>query len=68
MHYRGPANIIGNVVGAISPDPMEIWPAKQDVNDIKDMIRLTPDQMKKGYPSSLIGLKDLEAELQTSQL
>jgi transposase InsO family protein len=43
---------------AISPDPLETWPEKQDVNDIKDMIRLTPDQMKKGYPSSLIIIRD----------
>ncbi len=33
---------------AISPDPLESWPDKQDVEDIKDLIRLTPDQMKKG--------------------
>ncbi len=32
---------------AISPDPLETWPEKQDVKDIKDMIRLTSDQMKK---------------------
>jgi hypothetical protein len=43
---------------AISPDPLETWPEKQDVKDIKDLIRLTPDQMKKGYPSSLIIVRD----------
>jgi hypothetical protein len=43
---------------AISPDPLETWPEKQDVNDIKDMIRLSPDQMKKGYPSTLIIIRD----------
>jgi transposase InsO family protein len=43
---------------AISPDPLESWPDKQDVKDIKDLIRLTPDQMKKGYPSSLIIVRD----------
>ncbi len=43
---------------AISPDPLETWPEKQDVEDIKDMIRLSPDQMKKGYPSSLIIIRD----------
>jgi hypothetical protein len=26
---------------AISPDPLETWPEKQDVTDIKDMVRLT---------------------------
>jgi hypothetical protein len=39
---------------AISPDPLETWPEKQDVNDIKDMVKLTPDQIKKGYPPTLI--------------
>ncbi len=43
---------------AISPDPLESWPDRQDVKDIKDLIRLTPDQMKKGYPSSLIIKRD----------
>jgi hypothetical protein len=43
---------------AISPDPLETWPEKQDVKDIKDLIRLTPDQMKKRYPSSLIIVRD----------
>ncbi len=33
---------------AISPDPLETWPEKQDVTDIKGKIRLTPDQIKKG--------------------
>jgi hypothetical protein len=33
---------------AISPNPLETWPEKQDVNDNKDMVRLTPDQIKKG--------------------
>jgi hypothetical protein len=39
---------------AISPDPLETWPEKQDVNDIKDMVRLAPDQIKKGYPPTLM--------------
>jgi hypothetical protein len=43
---------------AISPDPLETWPEKQDVTDIKNKIRLTPDQIKKGYPSSLIIIRD----------
>jgi hypothetical protein len=43
---------------AISPDPLESWPDRQDVKDIKDLIRLTPDQMKKGCPSSLIIVRD----------
>jgi hypothetical protein len=44
---------------AISPDPLETCPEKQDVNDIKDMVRLlTPDQIKKRYPSTLIIIRD----------
>jgi hypothetical protein len=43
---------------AISPDPLETWPEKQDVNDIKDMVRLTPDQIKKGLPPTLIIIRD----------
>jgi hypothetical protein len=43
---------------AISPDPLDTWPEKQDVKDIKGKIRLTPDQIKKGYPSSLIMIRD----------
>jgi hypothetical protein len=43
---------------AISPDPLETWPEKQDVKDIKDMVRLTPDQIKKGYPPTLIIIRD----------
>ncbi len=43
---------------AISPDPLETWPEKQDVTDIKDMVRLTPDQIKKGYPPTLIIIRD----------
>jgi hypothetical protein len=34
------------------------WIDKQDVKDIKDLVRITPDQMKKGYPSSLIIVRD----------
>jgi hypothetical protein len=30
---------------AIPPDPLETWPDKQDVTDIKNLIRLTPDQI-----------------------
>jgi hypothetical protein len=43
---------------AISPDPLETWPEKQDVKDIKNLIRLTPDQIKKGYPLSPIIIRD----------
>jgi hypothetical protein len=43
---------------AILPDPLESWSDRQDVKDIKDLIRLTPNQMKKGYPSSLIIVRD----------
>ncbi len=39
---------------AIPPDPRDTWPEKQDENDVKNKVRLLPDQMKKGYPSSLI--------------
>ena len=31
---------------AISPDPLDTWPEKQDVNDINDKISLFPDQTK----------------------
>ena len=43
---------------AISPDPLDTWPEKQDENDIKHKVRLLPDQMKKGYPSALIIIRD----------
>ncbi len=43
---------------AISPDPLDTWPEKQDVNDIIDKIRLFPDQTKKEYPSDLIIIID----------
>jgi hypothetical protein len=43
---------------AISPDPLDTWPEKQDVKDIKGKFRLTPDLIKKGYPSSLIMIRD----------
>jgi hypothetical protein len=43
---------------AISRDPLKTWPDKQNVKDIKDLIRLTPDQIKKGYPSPLIIVRD----------
>ncbi len=46
---------------AISPDPLETWPEKQDVADIKDMVRLTPDRIKKGYPPTLIIIRDDKA-------
>jgi hypothetical protein len=39
---------------AISPDPLDTWPEKQDVHDIIEEIRLFPDQTKKEYPSDLI--------------
>ena len=43
---------------AISPDPLDTWPEKQDANDVKTKVRLRPDQIKKGYPSTLIVIKD----------
>jgi hypothetical protein len=43
---------------AISPDPLETWPEKQDASDIKDMVRLTLDQIKKGYPPTIIIIRD----------
>jgi hypothetical protein len=43
---------------AISPDPPETWSEKQDVTDIKDMIRLTPGQIRKRYPPTLIIIRD----------
>jgi hypothetical protein len=51
-----PIHVISTAI--ISPDPLETWPYKQDVKDIKNLIRLTPDQIKKGYPSSLIMIRD----------
>ena len=38
----------------IPPDPLDTWPEKQDENDVKNKVRLLPDQLKKGYPSDLI--------------
>ena len=46
---------------AIPPDPLDTWPEKQDENDIKKKVRLLPDQMKKGYPSALIIIRDDKA-------
>ncbi len=46
---------------ATSPDPLNIWPEKQDANDVKGKVRLLPDQMKKGYPSALIIIRDDKA-------
>ena len=43
---------------AISPELLDTWPEKQDVNDINDKIRLFPDQTKKEYPSDLIIIID----------
>jgi hypothetical protein len=43
---------------AIPPDPLDTWPEKQDENDIKNKVRLISDQMKKGYPSALIIIRD----------
>jgi hypothetical protein len=51
-----PTHVISTAI--ISPDPLETWPDKQDVLDIRNLIRLTPDQIKKGYPSSLIMIRD----------
>jgi hypothetical protein len=50
-----PMHVISTV---ISPDPLETWPEKQDINDIKDMVKLTPDQIKKGYPPTIIIIRD----------
>jgi hypothetical protein len=46
---------------AIPPDPLDTWPEKQDENDIKNKVRLLPDQMLKGYPSALIIIRDDKA-------
>ncbi len=46
---------------AISPDPLDTWPEKQDENDAKNKVRLLPDQLKKGYPSDLIIIRDDKA-------
>ncbi len=34
---------------------------KQDENDVKNKVRLLPDQLKKGYPSDLIIIRDDKA-------
>ncbi len=46
---------------AIPPDPLDTWPEKQDENDVKNKVRLLPDQLKKGYPSALIIIRDDKA-------
>jgi hypothetical protein len=46
------------ISAAISKDPLETWPEKQDVTDIKNMVRVPPDQIKKSYPSSLILIRN----------
>ncbi len=46
---------------AIPPDPLDTWPEKQDENDVKGKVRLLPDQIKKGYPSALIIIRDDKA-------
>ena len=46
---------------AISPDPLDTWPEKQDENDVKNKVRVLPDEMKKGYPSNLIIIRDDKA-------
>ena len=46
------------ILTAISPEILDTWPEKQDVNDINDKIRLFPDQTKKEYPSNLIIIID----------
>ncbi len=43
---------------ALPPDPLDTWPEKQDENDVKNKVRLFPDQLKKGYPSDLIIIRD----------
>ncbi len=43
---------------AILPDPLDTWPEKQDENDVKRKVRLRPDQIKKGYPPTLIVIRD----------
>ncbi len=45
----------------IPPDPLNTWPEKQDENDVKNKVRLLPDQIKKGYPSTLIIIRDDKA-------
>ena len=51
---------------AIPLDPLDTWPEKQDENDVKNKVRLLTDQMKKGYPSSLIIIKDDKHEIEFS--
>ena len=53
--HAHPMHIIST---ATSPEILDTWPEKQDVNDINDKIRLFPDQTKKEYPSNLIIIID----------
>ena len=53
--HAHPMHIIST---ATSPEILDTWPEKQDVNDINDKIRLIPDQTKKEYPSNLIIIID----------
>ncbi len=44
---------------SLFPDPIEIWPAKQTLDDIPSwMARVPQDKLKRGLPRSLIVLKD----------
>ena len=56
--FTQPMHVIST---AISPDPLDTWPEKQDENDVKNKVRVLPDQMKKGYPSELIIIRDDKA-------
>jgi hypothetical protein len=46
---------------AIPPEPLDTWPEKQDENDVKNKVRLLLDQIKKGYPSALIIIRNDKA-------
>ena len=61
MCIRTRTNPMHVISTEIPPDPLNTWPEKQDANDIKNKVRLLPDQMKKGYPSNLIIIRDDKA-------
>ncbi len=58
---RTQTNSMHVISTAIPPNPLDTWPEKQDENDIKNKVRLLPDQIKKGYPFALIIIRDDKA-------
>ncbi len=61
MCTRTQTNSMHVISTAILPDPLDTWAEKQDENDIKNKVRVLPDQIKKGYSSALIIIRDDKA-------